>query len=1346
MDTRNLQIKNNLQNCSKLTFDRAPRRQLRSDPGAGTSVTVAGKATRIRVTLLALVLLPLGVVFSQGYSAPDITYRRDHIDISFTLPKPSLKEVLEIDGNKYVVVRLPGYGSTTTVGHPELPILDACVEISPVDPLPKVTIAECTWTELKLAAPVRPATEPVPKIPSAMERRALTVDGGAYKGRGFRNSYAEKSGSWYRVTPIRKCKRTYLELQFFLFSFDPEECILRYPCSFIASIGGTREPTTTTRSDAKPVGGTTPSREKVLIAAHDDLGEGAAAMVDYYLQSGYAAELLTVDGSPTPEELRSAIRAAYDEATFTYLLLVGDTDTVPSFDRGDHVSDMLYTLLDPGEGWDDFEGRDIILGRLPLRTNDDILLYRQKLEDFARSPRDQRFAWIAHGYNSRECGIAEGTNQWVIDSVIPETAYHAWFACSGGSAADLCHEINEGIHVLTYSGHGGRECWARWNFCTDSLGCLQNAGNPPIVISHACSTASFDVTTCLGEAWLLSRNRGVVFVGGSDVTYWDEDDWLQRAEFDALFSENPPSVGQALYAGLEEVARRSSLGRYYHEIYHILGDPALRLQGGLRLVAHGWTDGDNGIPEPGERGEFQLTLLNQRQQDLYNLTARIETEDPHISVDVDYRELENLAAGAEAVVAFPLHIAGSCPAGHGVSFSLTAAFEGGEEQLTVATTVHQITAVSGRVVFDEGQEAVEGVVVEVTGPESQSCTTEADGSFSLLLLEGTYRLRAKLSGYFPEERILTVPPSHGDILLSLGWAAGEVEPTAIRLTCLTDLEEEAVVAIHNPGTRPLSFRASFGGDARCENLGYTSCADLASEQVDWIQLRNPTVLHHGSADDEVWGPYPLRFAFPFYGHRFDEVYVCSNGFLTFSDPVTTYHNQAFPAAHAPRLLIAALWDDLVVNANGSVGMGWVDDGCVVEYSTISHFSGSPPFSFQIVLSEDGTITFRYASVPWSELTPTVGMQDASRTNGYTAILPTQADHVLGLCPVMVEQPLPGCGETYHALTPDDPDAPHAEWADMQNAVVVRQGWADDRVWGPYELAFPITFYRQEREELYISSNGFVTFTRLSSSFCVNRSLPSTRAPSAMIAPLWDDLVVNDNGSVLLLQDENRCVIEYRNVSHYGGSSAFSFQMQLLNDGVVTLLYSSVPWESLSPTVGLQDDTCSLGMTVPSSALTQDRVHLTRRPTWISTLPVEGKVQAGETALVTLTVSPDLDAEILSTTVLFRTNSPRQAVLELPLTAIIDEGARTYLRGDSNQDGRVNIGDVAHTARALYGLGSLPRCLDAADTDGDCRLDLADAVALLHYLFFGADAPPAPFPQCTRHTACMGCESSFCEED
>ena len=67
----------------------------------------------------------------------------------------------------------------------------------------------------------------------------------------------------------------------------------------------------------------------------------------------------------------------------------------------------------------------------------------------------------------------------------------------------------------------------------------------------------------------------------------------------------------------------------------------------------------------------------------------------------------------------------------------------------------------------------------------------------------------------------------------------------------------------------------------------------------------------------------------------------------------------------------------------------------------------------------------------------------------------------------------------------------------------------------------------------------------------------------------------------------------------------------------------------------------------------------------------------------------------------------------------------FLRGDSNQDGDLNVADVIVMLEALFLAGML-QCLDAHDSNDDGIYDLSDPVYSLAFLFGSGAAPPAPF--------------------
>lgn len=69
----------------------------------------------------------------------------------------------------------------------------------------------------------------------------------------------------------------------------------------------------------------------------------------------------------------------------------------------------------------------------------------------------------------------------------------------------------------------------------------------------------------------------------------------------------------------------------------------------------------------------------------------------------------------------------------------------------------------------------------------------------------------------------------------------------------------------------------------------------------------------------------------------------------------------------------------------------------------------------------------------------------------------------------------------------------------------------------------------------------------------------------------------------------------------------------------------------------------------------------------------------------------------------------------------------FVRGDANDDDRVDVSDVVFGLSSLFRGGELPECLAAADTNDDGEIDVADSIWTLNYMFRGGLQPPAPFP-------------------
>ncbi len=76
---------------------------------------------------------------------------------------------------------------------------------------------------------------------------------------------------------------------------------------------------------------------------------------------------------------------------------------------------------------------------------------------------------------------------------------------------------------------------------------------------------------------------------------------------------------------------------------------------------------------------------------------------------------------------------------------------------------------------------------------------------------------------------------------------------------------------------------------------------------------------------------------------------------------------------------------------------------------------------------------------------------------------------------------------------------------------------------------------------------------------------------------------------------------------------------------------------------------------------------------------------------------------------------------------LDAPPGTFIRGDADRSGVIDLTDPTFTLNFLFLGGVAPPCRDAADADDSGELDITDGTYLINFLFLGGVAPRPPFP-------------------
>ena len=191
-------------------------------------------------------------------------------------------------------------------------------------------------------------------------------------------------------------------------------------------------------------------------------------------------------------------------------------------------------------------------------------------------------------------------------------------------------------------------------------------------------------------------------------------------------------------------------------------------------------------------------------------------------------------------------------------------------------------------------------------------------------------------------------------------------------------------------------------------------------EYDWIEIKhigqNTGIADVTGSQEEDSANVTLPFTATFYGQNYDDITICSNGWLVFGQTEQKdFRNLPIPGPIAPKAMIAAYWTDLVVG--GSQGGGvytyhdqeenafiiqWEKAKLVTGYSYGGGVTVGDSVSFQVLIYDpqyhasslgDSPIKIQYrrylAGIPGSNSHPfnytTIGFQDHTEKRGLTYV-------------------------------------------------------------------------------------------------------------------------------------------------------------------------------------------------------------------------------------------------------------------------------------------------------------------------------------------------------------------------
>jgi len=368
---------------------------------------------------------------------------------------------------------------------------------------------------------------------------------------------------------------------------------------------------------------------RMIILSDPEFEEDLQPFIQWKIRKGFdviEAYKGQAEVGETKESMKSYVQSFYDNATEenpapTYLLIVGDHEQIPSFDAGNHVSDMFYCEFD-GNG--DYLP-EMIFGRFSASTRSELEIQINKTlqyEQFTMSdPSYLEEVLLVAGVDGNFAPIhGNGQINYGTDYYFNEahnlTSYVYLYPETESNAVEnaIIEHVSDGVGFANYTAHCGPGGWSDPSFEVSDVAGLTNEDQYGLMVGNCCQSNTFNGVTCFGEALLRKSKGGAVgYIGGSDNTLWDEDYFWSvgagpisanpnyqetgLAIYDCSFHENNEqsddwsiTQGQLFQSGNWAVSESaSSQAEYYWEIYHLMGDPSVLTYYGMPsdlMVSH----------------------------------------------------------------------------------------------------------------------------------------------------------------------------------------------------------------------------------------------------------------------------------------------------------------------------------------------------------------------------------------------------------------------------------------------------------------------------------------------------------------------------------------------------------------------------------------------------------------------------------------------------------------------------------------------------------------------------------------------------------------------------------------
>ncbi len=343
-----------------------------------------------------------------------------------------------------------------------------------------------------------------------------------------------------------------------------------------------------------------------IAIAHPDFIDALQPLIDFRRAQGLRVAVASVEdvydtfsgGMIDPAAIRDYMFYARDNwpgPAPRYLLLVGDASydyqdflpgSTPNFVPtyllqthfvGETASDNWFVSLD-----DEDDRPDMAVGRIPAQTAEQVADVVAKTLAYEQDPAVAEWSGRALFVADDKQSSFQEISDDLAANFLPESyqVEKIYLGQASDANAEVIQQLNQGVGVLTYVGHGSMNVWAQEKILrTEDATALSNDALP-FMMTMTCLVGYFHhpQAVSMGEELLFNPDGGVVaaLVPTSESLASDQSE-LASNIYTHLFGD-APTVGEAIMLGKRDLSAERDLMQDLIETFTLLGDPALRLQ------------------------------------------------------------------------------------------------------------------------------------------------------------------------------------------------------------------------------------------------------------------------------------------------------------------------------------------------------------------------------------------------------------------------------------------------------------------------------------------------------------------------------------------------------------------------------------------------------------------------------------------------------------------------------------------------------------------------------------------------------------------------------------------------